>query len=168
MIRVGILQRYLQSILKSLFCERPDLRRVERMDESKGCKDSWRYANSASLKFETDGDKLLEVSIFADRTTSEKTLWFTWYKYETDQWYYIMDGLDDLEIEDEWLAQKMIEIIKECEKYNTFICYHQKKPYLCRKVRIIREIESERTIHYGFNKDLKWDEFPERLKMLFV
>ena len=35
------------------------------------------------------------------------------------------------------------------------------------KVRIIREVESERTIHYDYNKDLKWDEFPERLKVLF-
>ena len=168
LIRVGILQRYVRSILKSLFCQRPDLRRVNRMDESKGRKDSWRYANSASLKFETDGDKLLEVSIFADRTTAKKTLWFAWYKYERAQWYNLMDGLDDLEIEDEWLVQKMIEIIKECEKHNTFTYYYQKKPCLCKEIKIIRELESERTIHYGFNKDLKWDEFPERLKMLFV
>ena len=49
------------------------------MDEIKEYKDSLHYASSASLKFETDGDELLEVSIFADRTTSEKTLWFTLY-----------------------------------------------------------------------------------------
>ena len=108
----------------------------------------------------------MEVSFFADRTTAKITLWFAWYKYEDDQWSSSMDGLDDLEIEDEWFAQKMIEVIKDCKKYNTFI-YYQRWPFKNKTIRITREIESERTIHYGYNMDLKWDDFPERLKVLF-
>ena len=137
------------------------------MDETKECRDSWRYADSASLKFETDGTGLLEVYIFADRTTARKTLWIAWYKYENGHWADLIDGLDDLVIEDEWLVKKMIEVIKDCKRYDSFRHYYQEKPYKYKTIRIIREIESERTIHYGYNMDLKWDEFPERLKVLF-
>ena len=127
------------------------------MDETKECRDSWRYADSASLKFETNRSEPLEVSIFMDRTSARMSLWIAAFKCGIIQYDHVLDSEENLQIYDVWLVQRMLKIIKECDK-----------DYLCNYgIKIIREIESERTIHYGYNMDLKWAEFPERLKVLF-
>ena len=43
--------------------------------------------------------------------------------------------------------------------------YFSPTPY--RGYKIIREIASERAIHCGFNKKLKWTDFSEEIKALF-
>ena len=43
--------------------------------------------------------------------------------------------------------------------------YFSPTPY--RGYKIIREIANERAIHCGFNKKLKWTDFPEEIKALF-
>ena len=127
------------------------------MNETKECKDFGCYASSASLKFETDGAEPLEVTIFIDRTTARMSLWIAAFKCGRIQYDCVLDSEENLQIRDEWLAQRMVEIIKECDK--DYLYYYG--------IKIIREIESERTIHYGLNMDLKWKDFPERLKVLF-
>jgi len=137
------------------------------MDEIRKCKDSGCYAEGASLKFETDKDGILEIKLFPDRTTGRKTLLVASYTYENESWSQVIDSLDGFVIEDERLVKKMLEVIKDCKIYDSFAYYCYRSDFQYRETRILREIESERAINYGSGKELKWADFPERLKVLF-
>ena len=51
------------------------MERGDAMEEPKGWREFCRLAGTATLKFETDQNEPLVVTIFADRTTSRVSVW---------------------------------------------------------------------------------------------
>ena len=67
------------------------------MNETKECRDTWRYASSASLKFETNRSEPLEVGIFMDRTSARMTLWIAEFKCGIIQYDHVLDSEENLQ-----------------------------------------------------------------------
>lgn len=136
------------------------------MEEPKGWKEFCRKAGTATLKFETDKAEPLVVTIFADRTTCRISEWMVSFQYGNGQSIIRLSGdVDSDEFEDSILWH-MAEIANAFHDHSpNYSEYFSPTPY--RGYKIIREIANERAIYCGFNKVLKWKDFPEEIKGLF-
>ena len=65
----------------------------------------------------------------------------------------VLDDTDELQFTDECMARQMVKVIKDTYNFSEF--------------QVKREIECVRRIYYGGNKMLMWQNFPERLKVIF-
>jgi hypothetical protein len=136
------------------------------MEGPKGWREFCSMAGAAILKFETDKNELLEVTIFADRTTCRATVWNISYKCGNWQSTCLLPGNADSEAYEDSILWHMVEIANAFhDNSSNYIEYYSPAPY--RGYKITREIASERAIYCGFNKELKWKDFPEEIKALF-
>ncbi len=140
--------------------------RGDAMEGPKGWREFCRMAGTATLKFETDKHELLEVTIFADRTSCRDSLWMASFQYGKGQSIITLSGNADSEAYEDSILWHMVEIANSFyDKSSNYSEYYRPTPYS--EYKIIREIASERAIHCGFNKVLKWKDFPEEIKGLF-
>jgi len=136
------------------------------MEGPKGWREFCRMAGAAILKFETDKNELLEVTIFADRTTSRISVWNISYKCGNRQYTCLLPGNADSEEFEDSILWHMVETANSFHNSSTNNGeYSGLTPY--GDCNIIREIASERAIHCGFNGELKWKDFPDEIKALF-
>ena len=123
-------------------------------------------AGTATLKFETDKNKLLVVTIFADRTTCRSSLWMVSFECGNRQYTCLLPGNADSEEYEDSILWHMVKIANAFhDNTPNYSEYFSPTPY--RGYKVIREIASERAIYCGFNKELKWKDFPEEIKALF-
>ena len=111
------------------------------------------FAVGAALQFETAENGILEVTIFIDWATSNQEMWIAQYKCGNKKKCHVLDDTDELQFTDECMARQMVKVIKDT--------------YSCSEFQVKREIECVRRIYYGGNKMLMWQNFPERLKVIF-
>ena len=136
------------------------------MEGPKGWREFCRMAGTAILKFETDQNEPLEVTIFADRTTCRVSVWMASFKCGNRQFIRSLSGNADSEEFEDSILWHMVEIANAFyDNTPNYSEYFSPAPY--RGYKVIREIASERSIHCGFNKKLKWKDFPEEIKALF-
>lgn len=126
---------------------------------------SCNFVVNATLKFETDGSEPLEVYICVDRTAAMKPLGLASFKCGKILYDMILDALETPALTDTMMAEKMKDIIKECDQNNPGGSMY--RYFLHYGIRISREIKSERTIQYGKNGKWQWPDFPERIKKIF-
>ena len=136
------------------------------MEGPKGWREFCRMAGTAILKFETDQNEPLEVTIFADRTTCRVSVWMASFKCGNRQYNFSLSGNADSEEFEDSILWHMVEIANAFHD-NTPNCSEYFGPTPYRGYKIIREIASERAINCGFNKKIKWKDFPEEIKGLF-
>ena len=142
------------------------MERGDAMEEPKGWREFCRLAGTATLKFETDQNEPLVVTIFADRTTSRVSVWNASFKCGNRQYICLLSGDADLEEYEGSMLWHMVEIANAFhDKSPNYSEFFSPTPY--RGYKIIREIASERTLHCGLNKELKWKNFPKEIKALF-
>ena len=140
--------------------------RGDAMEGPKGWKKFCLMAGTAILKFETDQNEPLEVRIFADRTTCRVSIWMVSFKCGNRQYTYSLSGNADSEEFEDSILWHMVEIANAFhDNTPNYSEYFSPTPY--RGYKIIREIAGERAIDCGFNKKLKWKDFPEEIKALF-
>ena len=136
------------------------------MEEPKGWKEFCRKAGTATLKFETDKAEPLVVTIFADRTTCRISEWMVSFQYGNGQSIIRLSGDADSDEFEDSILWHMAEIANAFHDHSpNYSEYFSPTPY--RGYKIIREIANERAIYCGFNKVLKWKDFPEEIKGLF-
>ena len=136
------------------------------MEEPKGWSEFCRMAGTATLKFETDQNETLEITIFADRTTCRVSVWMASFQCGNRQYTCLLSGNADSEEFEDSILWHMAEISNAFhDNTPNYSEYFSPTPY--RGYKVIREIASERAIHCGFNKKLKWKDFPEEIKALF-
>ena len=136
------------------------------MEEPKGWKEFCRKAGTATLKFETDKAEPLVVTIFADRTTCRISEWMVSFQYGNWQSIIRLSGDADSDEFEDSILWHMAEIANAFHDHSpNYSEYFSPTPY--RGYKIIREIANERAIYCGFNKVLKWKDFPEEIKRLF-
>ena len=136
------------------------------MEGPKGWREFCSQAGTATLKFETDKNELLEITIFADRTTSRISVWNASFKCGNREYGCLLSGNADSEEFEDSILWHMVKIANAFHDNSpNYSEYYSPTPY--RGYRIIREIASERAIDCGFNKVLKWKDFPEEIKGLF-
>ena len=136
------------------------------MEGPKGWREFCRMAGTAILKFETDQNEPLEVTIFADRTTCRVSLWMASFECGNRQYTCLLPGNADSEEYEDSILWHMVKIANAFHDYSSnYSEYFSPTPY--RGYKVIREIASERAIDCGLNKKLKWKDFPEEIKALF-
>lgn len=136
------------------------------MEGPKGWREFCSMAGTAVLKFETDKHELLEVTIFADRTTCRTSVWMASFQYGNGLSIITLPGNADSEAYEDSILWHMVEIANAFyDKSSNYSENYRPTPYS--EYKIIREIASERAIDCGFNKVLKWKDFPEEIKALF-
>ena len=126
-------------------------------------------AGTALLKFETDKHELLEVTIFADRTSCRDSLWMASFQCGNELSIITLSGDADSDAYEDSILCKMVELsnaVMDGSPINS-PCGITFSPVSYSGYKIIREIASERAIDCGFNNVLKWKEFPEEIKGLF-
>ena len=126
------------------------------MEETKVYKEPCCFAAKASLAFEMDGTEPMTIHIFVDWTTARQAMFIASCQCCGIYFDHVLDNVESVQVTDEWFARQMVKVIMKYEKA------------VILNTRVVREIESERTIYYGFNKTIKWAEFPERLKKIFT
>ena len=142
------------------------MERGDAMEGPKGWREFCRMAGTAILKFETDQNEPLEITIFADRTTCRVSVWMVSFKCGNRQFICSLSGNADSEEFEDSILWHMAEIANAFyDNSPNYSEYFSPTPY--RGYKVIREIASERAIHCGFNKKLKWKDFPEEIKALF-
>lgn len=142
------------------------MERGDAMEEPKGWRDFCRMAGTAVLKFETDQNDPLEVTIFADRTTCRVSVWYASFRCGSLEHTCLLSGNADSEAYEDSILWHMVDISNAFHDNSlNYRKYFSSTPY--RGYKIIRETASERAIQCGFNKILKWTEFPEEIKALF-
>ena len=136
------------------------------MEGPKGWREFCRMAGTANLKFETDQNEPLEVTIFADRTTCRVSIWMASFKCGNRQCTFSLSGNADSKEYEDSILWHMVEISNAFhDNTPNYSDYFSPTPY--RGYKIIREIANERAIDCGFKKKLKWKDFPEEIKALF-
>ena len=136
------------------------------MEGPKGWREFCRMAGTAILQFETDQNEPLEVTIFADRTTCRVSVWMVSFECGNRQYTCLLPGNADSEEYEDSILWHMVEIANAFHDNSPNYSEHfSPTPY--RGYKVIREIASERAIYCGFNKKLKWKDFPEEIKALF-
>ena len=137
------------------------------LEAPKGWKEFCSLAGIAILKFETDWNKPLVVTIFADRTTCRTSLWIASFECDGICYERLLPGCaDDPEAYEDSILCRMLHLIESSDEESPYYTRYF-KPYWYKNFKIIREIESERTIRHGLDKELKWAEFPEEIKVFF-
>ena len=140
--------------------------RGDAMEGPKGWREFCRMAGTAILQFETDQNEPLEVTIFADRTTCRVSIWLASFKCGNRQYICSLSGNADSEEFEDSILWHMVEIANAFHDNSPNYRNHfSPAPY--RGYKVIREIASERAIYCGFDKKLKWRDFPEEIKALF-
>ncbi|WP_143005920.1 hypothetical protein [Succiniclasticum ruminis] len=139
------------------------------MEGPKGWREFCRMAGTAILKFETDKHELLEVTIFADRTSCRDSLWMASFQYGNGLSIITLSGDADSDAYEDSILCKMAElsnaVMDGSPIYSPYgITF---SPVSYSGYKIIREVASERAIDCGFNKVLKWKDFPEEIKGVF-
>ena len=126
------------------------------MDTPKECLDTDCVAISATLQFETDAGKPLNVFIFVDRTSTNRDLYIAQFECGSVFHEHIVGSTETLSIFDEtWPVQQMLDVIRACSRRKLS------------GIQIGKEIISERAIQYGFNKEWRWPDFPRKFKEQF-
>lgn len=140
--------------------------RGDAMEEPKGWREFCSMAGTAILKYETDQNEPLEVTIFADRTTCRVSLLMASFKCGNRQYTCFLSGNADSDTYEDSILWHMVDIANAFhDNTPNYSEYFSPTPY--RGYKIIREIASERAIQCSFKKKLKWKDFPEEIKALF-
>ena len=142
-------------------------KRVDAMDTPKECMDTDCVAISATMQFETDAGKPLNVFIFVDRTSTKRDLYIAQFECGSVFYEHIVGSTETLSIFDEtWPVQQMLDVARDCSRRDhSWDCVYTR--FKLSGIQIGEEIISERTIQYGFNKEWKWPDLPRKYKELF-
>ena len=84
--------------------------RGDAMEGPKGWREFCRMAGTATLKFETDKHELLEVTIFADRTSCRDSLWMASFQYGNGLSIITLSGDADSDAYEDSILCKMAEL----------------------------------------------------------
>ena len=136
------------------------------MEGPKGWREFCRMAGTAILKFETDQNEPLEVTIFADRTTCRVSIWIAYFECGKHLHITLLPGNADSEEYEDSILWHMVDIANAFHDHSSnYSKYFGSTSYW--GFNITREIASERAIQCGFKKKLRWTDFPAEIKALF-